>query len=180
MKEYDRFVKSLAQSLQAFSQLMEAVGENLEKNLELPKVTKPAKPVKAARPAPRVTEPAKATKPAKRGRPARRVTAVKAAQSPVEPEKPTVKLRKKRAVPEGAGVVDTVMKVIESSPAGIGLASLKKKTGFNDRQVQNSVYRLKKAGKITTAEKGVYIPVVIPEVVHEEPAPIREAVEAEV
>ena len=52
---------------------------------------------------------------------------------------------------------DIVLGVIKRSKKGVSNASLEKKTGFNEKKVSNTVYGLKKAGKIKTVAKGVYV-----------------------
>ncbi len=77
-------------------------------------------------------------------------------------EKP--KVAKKVAVKKPAAkkpakltVVDTVLALIRRSKKGVSAATLMKKTGFNERQIHNNVYRLKKQGKIKSVGKGVYL-----------------------
>ena len=54
---------------------------------------------------------------------------------------------------------DTISGIIRRLRKGVDMATLKKKTGFNDRKVANIVYRLKKQGKIKTAARGIYVKV---------------------
>ncbi len=70
---------------------------------------------------------------------------------------------KKRAVKKPAAkkttktVIDTVLAMIRRSKKGVNTAALMKKTGFNERQIHNNVYKLKKQGKIKSVGKGVYL-----------------------
>ncbi len=52
---------------------------------------------------------------------------------------------------------DTVLGIIKGYKRGVNTAALMKKTGFNERQIHNNVYTLKKQGKIKSEKKGVYL-----------------------
>lgn len=54
-------------------------------------------------------------------------------------------------------VIDTVLAIIRRSKKGVSAATLMKKTGFNERQIHNNVYKLKKQGKIKSVGRGVYL-----------------------
>lgn len=54
-------------------------------------------------------------------------------------------------------VIATVLATIRRSKKGVSTAALMKKTGFNERQIHNNVYKLKKQGKIKNVAKGVYL-----------------------
>jgi predicted Rossmann fold nucleotide-binding protein DprA/Smf involved in DNA uptake len=56
-----------------------------------------------------------------------------------------------------ATATDTVLAIIKRSRKGIDTATLKKKTGFKVRSVENIIYRLKKEGKIKSERKGLYV-----------------------
>ena len=53
--------------------------------------------------------------------------------------------------------IDTVLAIIKRSKKGVDTAMLKKKTGFNERQIWSFIYRLKKQGKIKALQKGSYV-----------------------
>lgn len=53
---------------------------------------------------------------------------------------------------------DTVLEIIKTSDSGINTPALMKKTGFNQKKVQNIVFKLKKQGKIKTVGKGMFGP----------------------
>jgi len=80
------------------------------------------------------------------------------AQSKAKPAKKTVvnKVSKKTLQPTAA---DTVYKVIARLKKGASMAAIKQKTGYDNRKIQNSVYKLKKQGKIKSEIKGVYVKV---------------------
>jgi len=50
-----------------------------------------------------------------------------------------------------------VMATIESSQKGVDTATLKKKTGLTDKQIWNIINRLKREGKIKSAQRGIYV-----------------------
>ncbi len=54
-------------------------------------------------------------------------------------------------------VIDTVLALITRSKKGVNTATLMKKTGFNERQIHNNVYKLKKQGKVKSVGRGVYV-----------------------
>ncbi len=64
---------------------------------------------------------------------------------------------KKKAAPITAS--DTVLKIVGRYKRGIKTAAIKDKTGFNEKKVQNIVFKLRKQGKIKSAVKGVYVKV---------------------
>ena len=76
-----------------------------------------------------------------------------------KPVKKTVvnKVSKKTATQPTAA--DTVYKVIARLKKGASMAAIKQKTGYDNRKIQNSVYKLKKQGKIKSEIKGVYVKV---------------------
>ena len=51
---------------------------------------------------------------------------------------------------------DAVLAVIKRSKKGVDMATLKKKTGFDDKKIHNIIYKLKKKGLVKSAGKGVY------------------------
>ena len=81
------------------------------------------------------------------------------AQSKAKPAKKTVakKVSKKTATQPTA--VDTVYKVIARLKKGANMAAIKQRTGYENRKIQNSVYKLKKQGRIKSEIKGVYVKV---------------------
>lgn len=65
----------------------------------------------------------------------------------------------KKVPAKGAQKTDTdkVLAIIKRSKKGVDTATLMKKTGFNQKKVRNILHRTYKQGKITRAEKGIYI-----------------------
>ena len=62
---------------------------------------------------------------------------------------------KKRAAKLTA--TDQVLRIIKGSKKGIGVATLMKKTGFNEKKVWNILHRTYKQGKIKRVDRGKYI-----------------------
>jgi predicted Rossmann fold nucleotide-binding protein DprA/Smf involved in DNA uptake len=52
---------------------------------------------------------------------------------------------------------DTVYKVIARLKNGANIATIKQKTGYDNKKIHNLVYKLKKQGKIKSETKGVYV-----------------------
>ena len=86
----------------------------------------------------------------------------------------TKKKVKKKAVPKARKMkktvgkkadkvtaIDTVAKIFNSSRSskGIDVATLKKKTGFDEKKIWNIIYSLKKQSKIKGVRYGLYIKV---------------------
>ena len=65
----------------------------------------------------------------------------------------------KKAPAKAAKKTDTdrVLAIINRSRKGVDTAALMKKTGFNQKKVRNILNRTYKQGKITRAEKGIYV-----------------------
>ncbi|MCP4669101.1 MAG: hypothetical protein GY849_22420 [Deltaproteobacteria bacterium] len=67
-------------------------------------------------------------------------------------KKPAAKKAKKKVT-----ATDTVLSMIKRSKNGVDTATLRKKTGYDRNKIQVIIYRLKKQGKIKTADRGVYV-----------------------
>jgi predicted Rossmann fold nucleotide-binding protein DprA/Smf involved in DNA uptake len=52
---------------------------------------------------------------------------------------------------------DTVYKLIARYKKGANMATIKQKTGYDDKKIHNLVYKLKKQSKIKSETKGVYV-----------------------
>ena len=85
--------------------------------------------------------------------------AKKLAAKPVKPKTIERAVVTKKAPAKGAKKTDTdkVLEIINRSKKGVDTAALMKKTGFNQKKVRNMLNRTYKQGKITRAEKGIYI-----------------------
>jgi predicted Rossmann fold nucleotide-binding protein DprA/Smf involved in DNA uptake len=62
--------------------------------------------------------------------------------------------RKQAAQPTAA---DTVFGIIKRYKKGANMAAINQKTGYDNRKINNLVYKLKKQGKIKSQAKGVYV-----------------------
>ena len=51
---------------------------------------------------------------------------------------------------------DAVLAIIKRSKKGVDMATLKKKTGFDEKKIHNIIYKLKKKGLVKSVSKGVY------------------------
>ena len=65
----------------------------------------------------------------------------------------------KQAAPgeKAKSVFDTVVKIVRSNKKGVTLALIKEKTGLDDKQIRNCIFRAKKQGKIKNLKRGVYV-----------------------
>ena len=61
---------------------------------------------------------------------------------------------KKRAK---ATAIDTVYSIIKKSKKGVNAATLKKKSGFENKKIWNNINMLKVKGKIKSVKRGVYV-----------------------
>lgn len=116
---------------------------------------KPAKAAKAKKTAGKTTgKAAAARKTEKTARKKPEKTSRKTATKPA-PRKP--RSSDKTAVPKGkATAIDTVAAVIAKHPKGVGVADIRKATGFDDRKIYNIVHQLKEKGRIRSAGWGKY------------------------
>lgn len=73
--------------------------------------------------------------------------------------KPKAKAVTKKAPAKAGKKTDTdkLLAIINRSKKGIDTGALIKKTGFDQKKVRNILHRTYKQGKITRAEKGIYI-----------------------
>ena len=65
----------------------------------------------------------------------------------------------KKAPAKGGKKTDTdkLLEIINRSKKGVDTATVMKKTGFDQKKVRNILFRTYKQGKITRAEKGIYV-----------------------
>ncbi len=94
----------------------------------------------------RITKQVDRLQPAKKAAPAKRKkTARKAAA------------RKKTSPARGKTVLDKVYGVISRSSNGATIATLKKRTGLDSRQLSNALYKLSKKRKVRAKSRGHYV-----------------------
>ncbi len=53
--------------------------------------------------------------------------------------------------------IDKIFAIISKSKKGVNTATLKKKTGFDNKKIYNVINRLKQQGKVKSAGLGVYV-----------------------
>jgi predicted Rossmann fold nucleotide-binding protein DprA/Smf involved in DNA uptake len=75
--------------------------------------------------------------------------------------KPVKAVKAKAAVkkaPAGqATILGSVLSAIKKSKNGVAIGKIKEKTGLEQRQLSNALYKLSRNGKIKTKERGIYI-----------------------
>ena len=73
-------------------------------------------------------------------------------------KKPKAKAVKKAPAkkPVKLSASGTVLAIVKRSRKGIDTATLEKKTGFEGRKMRDTIFRLKKDGKIKSAGRGIY------------------------
>ena len=75
--------------------------------------------------------------------------------------KATKKATGKKAPKKGKSAkptaTDQVLKIIKGSKKGVDTTTLVKKTGFDEKKIQNILFRTNKQGKIKRVEKGIYV-----------------------
>jgi transcription initiation factor IIE alpha subunit len=74
-------------------------------------------------------------------------------------KKPKAKAVKKTVAkkPAKLSVSGTVLAIVKRSRKGIDTATLEKKTGFKGRKIRDTIFRLRKEGKIKSERKGIYV-----------------------
>ena len=74
-------------------------------------------------------------------------------------KKPKAKAVKKAVAkkPAKLSASGTVLGIIKRSRKGIDTATLEKKTGFKGRKIRDTIFRLRKQGKIKSDPKGIYL-----------------------
>lgn len=88
----------------------------------------------------------------------------KAQSSPPKPasrkttKKPPKKSPRKpsKSTAQQGTATDMVLAIIKRSKKGVDVATLKQKTGFDDKKIHNIIYKLKKKELIKSVSKGVY------------------------
>jgi len=65
----------------------------------------------------------------------------------------------KQATPKkkAKSVFDTVVGIVRKSKKGVTVALIREKTGFDDKQIRNCIYRAKKQDKIKSLKRGIYV-----------------------
>jgi uncharacterized Zn finger protein len=73
--------------------------------------------------------------------------------------KPRKKTAAKKATPwkKAKSPIDTVVGIVRRSRKGVNVASIREKTGFDDKQIRNFIYKAKRQGKIKNLKRGIYV-----------------------
>jgi len=85
----------------------------------------------------------------------KRVGRLEKAQTAKKPKAKAVKKAPAKK-PARLSASGTVLAIVKRSRKGIDTATLEKKTGFEGRKMRDTIFRLKKDGKIKSAGRGIY------------------------
>ncbi len=80
----------------------------------------------------------------------------KASKAKAVKAKPAKKAPVKKKVVK-VTATDQVLKIVNRSKKGVDIATLKKRTGFEDKKLRNIIFRANKEGKIQRTDRGLYI-----------------------
>ncbi len=74
-------------------------------------------------------------------------------------KKPKAKAVRKTTAkkPTRVSASETVLAIVKRSRKGIDTATLERKTGFKGRKIRDTIFRLRKQGKIKSEGKGIYV-----------------------
>jgi DNA-binding transcriptional regulator PaaX len=74
-------------------------------------------------------------------------------------KKPKAKAVRKTTAkkPTRVSASGTVLAIVKRSRKGIDTATLERKTGFKGRKIRDTIFRLRKQGKIKSERKGIYV-----------------------
>jgi hypothetical protein len=134
MKEVQKLLKMVSEGLKTLAQGVEAIAEKVDETTK--------------------------TKSAGKAESKKRPASVKTAKTVSKKAKP-VKKAAPKVVPKKAvkplTAIDTVLNIISRSKKGVNTASIKAKTGYDQKKISNIVYKLTKQGEIKAVQKGVYV-----------------------
>jgi hypothetical protein len=87
------------------------------------------------------------------------VKAKKKAKKPKKVAKKVVKkvVKKVGTKKPAVSATEKVLKIIKMYKRGVGTVKIKQMTQFNQKKIWDAIYRLKKRGKVKSAEKGCYV-----------------------
>ncbi|MBT4365266.1 MAG: hypothetical protein HOD17_12355 [Desulfobacteraceae bacterium] len=145
MKQLQIQLKSIAKALTSLAKKVETASKQIEK-LQAKPAAKKKKTVKKAAPKKKIVK-KKIVK--------KKIVKKKIVKKTVAKKKAAP--AKKKAGKAKESVIDKVFDVIKRSKKGIDNDGIKKKTGFDSRQVSNAIYKLTKKGDIKTAARGMYV-----------------------
>ena len=64
---------------------------------------------------------------------------------------------KRRKNSKAGTASETIYQIIKRSRTGVGFADIRAKTGYGEKKVRNTIYRLHSMGKITRKSRGLYV-----------------------
>ena len=145
MKALKKELQSVAKVLKSLTQKTEKISKKIDK---LAKAQAPKKAKARAKPKAR-----------KKARPKARPKARKKARARAKARPVKRKVARKAPARKKIKVTgsDAVLKIIKSTKKGVGTAALKQKTGFKEKKIRDTIYRLKKQRKIKSVQKGFYV-----------------------
>jgi hypothetical protein len=79
------------------------------------------------------------------------------AQTKASPVKKTVAKRATKQAAKQPSAADAVFGIIKRYKKGANMATINQKTGYDNKKINNLVYKLKKQDKIRSETKGVYV-----------------------
>ncbi|MBU3947825.1 MAG: hypothetical protein KJ882_06040 [Proteobacteria bacterium] len=123
-----------------------------QKKVNPVKKTVATKSKKAVAPKKKVAVASKAVKKTAVKKPVVKKTTAK----PVKAAKAKVAAPKKQSAAP-VTILGSVLTTVKRSKNGISIAKIKEKTGLEQRQLSNALYKLLKNGKVALKERGVYI-----------------------
>ena len=137
--------RELRELTEKFDALMGAVGLLEETG------KKPAKKAAQKKPLAKKAAPKKAA--------AKKAAAAKPPAAKKSAKKPGAKTQAKKTAPKKKAktALETVLMYIKRTKKGLTTEALMKKTGYDKKKISNTIYKLKKQGKITVAERGRYV-----------------------
>ncbi len=86
---------------------------------------------------------------------AKKTATRKTVKAKVAKKAPVKKVAAKKAIQ--ATATDQILKIVKRFKKGVDVATLKERTGFDDKKVRNIVFRASKEGKIKKSGRGIYV-----------------------
>jgi hypothetical protein len=139
-------MKNLKKNLQAVNKDLKALSKRTERILKAVDKLEKAQAAKQRK--------VKA-KPKRKAKTTRKVAARKAPARKVARKKVTRKKVARKKAP-ALTATNRVLDIVKKSRKGVGVPTLIKKTGFEDKKIRNIVFRAFKQGKIKRTGKGIY------------------------
>lgn len=137
MKDLEKYLKVLSDGMKTLAKGFESVAERVDK------LAKTGGTVESAPKGSRRTTAKKTQRKPVRGQALEKATKTAKKVSPKPAKAPTA--------------TNSVYQIISRYKNGVNSTTIKKNTGFDDKKIQNIIYKLKKQGKIKSTTKGVYV-----------------------